>query len=285
MTVTVTAPGDFSMTLAPNSLHAVQGGKASAALSLAPLNGFGGTVVLSASAVPAGVTAAFASSNSGVLVQFTVSSAAAAATTPVNLTATSGTLVHTAVLNLTVVAPTAGTALVDLSPYYNVSGIAVDNVPFTSGGLDGGGRSYSGMLLGASQTVSGTVFALGPMGVPDAVSGQTVTLPSGKFTALKLLATGINSNQTSQRFTVTYTDGTTTAITQSMSDWFTPQNYAGESQAMTMNYRDNSTATTEGAAFHLYGYSFALNNAKTVRSITLPQNRNIVVLAMTLSTK
>jgi hypothetical protein len=50
-----------------------------------------------------------------------------------------------------------------------------------------------------------------------------------------------------------------------------------------MNYRDNSTGTTDGEVFHLYGYSFALNSAKTVRSITLPQNRNAVVLAITLA--
>jgi hypothetical protein len=38
-------------------------------------------------------------------------------------------------LNLTIVAPSALTAIVDLSPYYNVSGSAVDSVPFSSGGV------------------------------------------------------------------------------------------------------------------------------------------------------
>jgi hypothetical protein len=97
-----------------------------------------------------------------------------------------------------------------------------------------------------------------------------------------MLASGVNGNQASQRFTVTYTDGTTSIFTQSMSDWFTPQSYSGETQAQSMNYRDNSTGTTDGEVFHLYSYSFTLNNTKTVRSITLPQNRNAVVLAITL---
>jgi hypothetical protein len=70
-----------------------------------------------------------------------------------------------------------------------------------------------------------------------------------------------------------------------MSDWFTPQSYPGETQALTMNYRDNSTGTTDGEVFRLYSYSLALNSAKTVRSITLPQNRNVVVLAITLTDK
>ena len=110
-----------------------------------------------------------------------------------------------------------------------------------------------------------------------------MTLPAGQFTSLKMLATGLNGNEPAQKFTVTYTDGTTATFTQSLSDWFTPQNYAGESQAMAMPYRDNSTGTTDGEYFYMYGYTFALNSAKTVKSITLPQNRNVVVLAITLA--
>ena len=34
---------------------------------------------------------------------------------------------------------------------------------------------------------------------------------------------------------------------------------------------------------YLYGYSFAINSAKTVKSITLPNNRNVVVLAIDLA--
>ena len=121
------------------------------------------------------------------------------------------------------------------------------------------------------------------MGAPDAVSGQTVTLPSGKFTTLKILASGVNGNQTGQTFTVKYTDGTTTQFTQNMSDWCNAQNYPGEAQAVPMNYRDNSTGTVDVRILYLYGYSFNLNSTKTVSSISLPQNRNVVVLAMTLT--
>jgi hypothetical protein len=190
---------------------------------------------------------------------------------------------HTAILNLTIVAPGAETASVNLSPYYNVSGSAVDYLPFTGGGLDAGGRSYSGELLGASQNVGGTLFNLGPMAASDAVSGQTVALPAGKYTTLKLLATGVNGSQPGQTFIVKYTDGTTASFTQSLSDWCLSQNYPGESQAVPMNYRDNSTGTIDTRVLYLYGYSLSLNVAKTVSSITLPQNRNVVVLAITLA--
>ncbi len=285
MTVTVMPLPDFSITLLPASLSIVAGGRGSTAVTLTPLNGFTGTVTLSISGMPAGVTASFGATTNAAMALATLSasSSAAAGATKVTVTATSGALSHAAVLSLTIVAPAAGTAIVDLSPAYNVSGSAIDNLPFTSGGLDALGRSYSGILLGASQTISGTVYSLGPMGLPDAVSGQTVNLPAGQFTTLKLLATGVNGNQTGQVFTVTYTDGTTSSLTQSLSDWYSPQNYSGETKAVTTTYRDNSTGTTDGRVFYLYNYSFSLNSAKTVKSVALPVNRNVVVMAMTLT--
>ncbi len=285
ITLTITPPPDFTVALAPGSLSVMPGGKGATAVSLTSTTGVAGSVTLALSGLPAGVTGAFSQLNnfSGALLTLTVNSSATPAASKVTVTATSGSLIHTVVLNLTVVAASAATAPVDLSPYYNVPAAAVDNVPFTSGGLDAGGRSYSGVLLGASRIVSGTAFSLGPMGVSDAVSGQTVTLPAGKFTALKLLATGVNGNQPGQTFTVTYTDGTTAPFTQGLSDWYTPQSYPGEATAVTTNYRDNSTGTTDGRIFNLYGYSFSLNGAKTVKSVTLPQNRNVVILAITLA--
>lgn len=93
------------------------------------------------------------------------------------------------------------------------------------------------------------------MGVLDAVSGQAITLPAGKFAALKLLATGVNGNQTAQTFTVTYTDGTTSSFAQNLSDWCTPQNFSGETNAVPGTYRDNSTGTIDVRTLYLYGYA------------------------------
>jgi hypothetical protein len=121
------------------------------------------------------------------------------------------------------------------------------------------------------------------MAAPDAVSAVSVPLPAGQFAALKMLATAVNGNQPSQTFTVTYTDGTKTAFTQSLSDWATPQAYPGETTAFTSSYRDNSTGTIDVRPLQLYEYSFTLNSAKTVSSIALPNNRNVVALAFTLS--
>ncbi len=284
MSVIVTPPPGFGLAIVPASLSVMQGAKGAAAVAITALNGFAGPIALSAAGLPAGVTVSFSTVGAGgpYLANFTVPSAIPAGTSAVTVTATSGTLSRSGILNLTVVATPTGTALVDLSPFYNVAASAVDSFPFTNGGLDALGRSYSGVALGASQSVAGTVFSLGPMGVPGAVSGQKVALPTSQFTTLKLLATGVNGNQPAQPFTVTYTDGTTSSFAQSLSDWYTPQNYAGESKAVSTTYRDNSTGTTDGRTFYVYGYSFNLNAGKAVQSISLPQNRNVVVLAITL---
>jgi hypothetical protein len=93
---------------------------------------------------------------------------------------------------------------------------------------------------------------------------------------------GVNGNQASQTFTVTYTDSTTQSFTQSVSDWVHPQNFAGETTAVTMVHRDQSGGTTQVRTVHLYGYAFTLNGGKSVKSITLPKTRNVVVLAITL---
>jgi hypothetical protein len=172
---------------------------------------------------------------------------------------------------------------VSLSSAYNVSGEAVDGVPFGGGGLDNGGRSYSGLLLGASQTFAGVSFGIAPMNGLNAVTGRTVALPAGQYSTLHMLATGMNGNQTAQNFTVNYTDGSKSTFTQSLSDWFTPQNYAGELTALNMPYRDNSTGTLDGRPFVLYEYSFNLISGKTVSSFVLPNNRNVAVLSMTLT--
>jgi hypothetical protein len=176
-------------------------------------------------------------------------------------------------------------AQANLAGAFNItSGIVTDGTAFSGGGLDGGGRSYSANLLGTTVTFNGISFNLGPANGADVVSakGQTITLPSGQFSSLKMLATGVNGNQSAQALTVTYTDGTTSSFTQSFSDWVHPQSFTGESIAVTMAHRDNSDGTTQVRTVELYNYDFALNGSKTVSSITLPSNTNVEVLAITL---
>jgi RHS repeat-associated protein len=177
---------------------------------------------------------------------------------------------------------------VALGGSFNRTGITADGTAFSGGGLDNGGSSghaLSASQLGSSLTWNGGNYAFGAAGSNDAVSaaGQTLTLPAGQYTALSFLGTAVNGNQANQTFTVTYTDGSTQTFTQSLSDWLAPQSYAGESTALAMSYRNNANGTRDTRSVYLYGYSFALNPTKTVQSITLPNNGNVVILALDLT--
>jgi len=287
ISVAVAVP-NFSFSVAPATVSVPQGGAGSVNLTSAPVSGFSGSVTLTATGLPKGVTLAFtpAGALATSTVTLTASSSAAAGTAVVTLTGTSGTVSHSAAFSVTVIAPSANATLVNLASAFNLNGIVADGSTFTNGGLDGGsngvGEAYSATLLGAQKTVGGTSFYFGPAAGMNAVSRQTVTLPSGQFSSLQLLATAVNGNQMGQTFTVTYVDGTTSTFTQSLSDWFTPSNFSGETKAIPMAYRDTSAGLKDNRPFMLYGYSFALTKGEQVSGITLPSNRNVVVLAMTL---
>ncbi len=109
-----------------------------------------------------------------------------------------------------------------------------------------------------------------------------VLLSPGQFSGLELLATAVQGNQASQTFTITYTDGTSSTFAQSFSDWFTPQKYPHESEGVAMAYRNFDNGTKDQRTFNLYAYRLVLNKTKTVQSITLPNNPNVLVLAATL---
>jgi hypothetical protein len=176
-----------------------------------------------------------------------------------------------------------GTAVnVDLSAPSNVYAIFSNGAAVTNGGMDTYGYAYSENLIGSSVTWSGTTFDLGGAGVPSAVAGGVLALPAGNFSAIQFLGAAIR-NHVRQVFVVTYTDGTTDSFTQSMSDWTTPQHFPGESIALTMPYRVRALGSTLNGPAYLYGYSFPINAAKTVKSMTPPNNRDIVVLAVALS--
>src|SRR5262249_52713915 len=182
-------------------------------------------------------------------------------------------------------AGTSSATQVSLSSAFNRVGIVNDGSTFGTG-LDGGGSALSANLLGSSVTWNNSTFSLGAPNSNDVVSasGQTLSLPAGSFAALNFLATGVGGNQPNQTFTVTYTDGTTQTFTQSISDWYTPQNYSGESTAATMAYRDKNNGTKDiYSPFYIYGYSLALNSGKTVQSLTLPNDSNVEILAVTLT--
>jgi hypothetical protein len=172
---------------------------------------------------------------------------------------------------------------VDLSPDYNATGMYTDGTSFPSNaGLDLLGHAFPAEVLKAAKIWDGVTFSLGPANAQDAVTSGTIELPAGKFDGLKMLAVGVNGDQQSQVFRVTYSDGTSNDFSQSLSDWYTPENFSGESDVAVTPYRLDGRGGRDDRTFHLYGYSFALDEKKRVRSFTLPSNPSVLVFGLTL---
>ncbi len=276
---------DFSLSIKAESIAVPKGRSGTTTVTVTRRGNFRTGVSLSVSGLPAGVTASFspASTARASKMTLTADDSSKLASSTVTITGTSGGLTHTVTAALAVTAIKTGTVAVDLSSAYNATGIYADGSEIApAASADGEGFAYSKETLGSSQLWDGVLFNLGPANAPDAVTGRTVALPEGKFGSLELLATGVEGGQESQVFTLTYSDGTSSSVTQSVSDWYESSGYKGESDAVDVPYRLADNGSKDERTFHLYGYSFKLDSSKSVRSITLPGNEHVLVFAITL---
>jgi regulation of enolase protein 1 (concanavalin A-like superfamily) len=107
VSITVPVP-DFALLASPGNLSIMQGASGTSTVTITPQNGFSGSVSLSASGVPSGVTASFSPNPTTATSTLTLaaSGTATTGTATVAITGTSGSLTHTTTVNLTVnVAP------------------------------------------------------------------------------------------------------------------------------------------------------------------------------------
>lgn len=144
---------DFSLSASPSSVSVAQGNSASSTITVNDLNGFTGSVTLSTSALPSGVTAVFGTNptNSTSLLTFTASSTATTGTSTVTVTGTSGSLTHTTTITLTVTQTVVGNFTISATPASNTV-------------TQGGGASYTVTVTG-SGGFAGTV-TFGVSGLP-----------------------------------------------------------------------------------------------------------------------
>ncbi len=280
-----TGTSDFLLSTSEVRVSFAQGNRGSTKISVTPRSGFQGTVNLAASGLPPGVTASFdpASTTGRSTLTLKADGSATPGSATVTITGVAGTRSHTSTLSVNITALKKGTLPVDLSSAYNAHGIYTDGSTFpSSASLDGEGFAFSAQLLGNSQVWNGVSFKIGPANTLDAITSKTVALPTGKFASLNILATGVEGSQDSQVFTVTYDDGTRSTFKQSLSDWYVPSTFPGESTAVAMPYRLVNTGQKDDRTFYLYAYSFDLDRSKMVRSVSLPDNESALVFAISL---
>jgi len=104
LTVNPAPQPDFSLSASPSSVTVIQAGSGTSTITENDINGYTGTVSLSASGLPAGVTASFnpTSTTGSSTLTLTADGTATTGTVTVTITGTDGTLAHTTTVNLTV---------------------------------------------------------------------------------------------------------------------------------------------------------------------------------------
>ncbi len=240
LTVNVAAAPNFSLSASPASLTVTQGTSGNSTITVTPSGGFTGSVTLSASGLPAGVTAAFGTNptTSTSVVTFTASSTATTGTASVTITGTSGTLTHTTTISLTVNSATAQNLIVNggfenatATPWTLTAGVLNTSAsePPHSGAKDAWLDGY-----GVRHTDTAT---------------QTVTIPSTITTATLTFWLHIDTAETT----------TTTAF-----DTFTVQvlNSAGTSVLATLGTFSNLNHAT---GYQQHSFSVAQFKGQTVR--------------------
>lgn len=196
-------PGSFTLSTAPDAVTIAQGTNGGSTITVIPQNGFGGTVSLSASGVPTGVTASFnpASTLTNSTLTFTASASATTGTFTVTVKGVSGTLNSSTTVSLTVTgAPTFSLSASppSLSIARNSNGKTTINITPANG--------FSGSVtLSASGMRNGTTASFSPN--PDTGS-STLTLTTTKKAATGTATititgkTGALTRQTTITFTV-----------------------------------------------------------------------------------
>jgi hypothetical protein len=210
------------------------------------------------------------------------------------------------VLSLSATKPT----MVDLSTDYNAFGITT--APWNvadSQGFDNKGQYYNasnldlGWAKGKSavdstiyMTWAGVAFELqnmvtsgsqvgGSKGLKNVVqaTGQSIDLPSGDYANLFMIGASNDGSQT-VNLTVNFTDGTSATWNQTFSSWSSTPSVGTVSGEVLVNAGTQilQTGHESGNTANVYGYSYAIPEGKTVKSLQLPNNKAVGILGISL---
>lgn len=210
ITLVVTTP-DFTLSASPASQTIETGSSASYTATIAPLNGYTGTVSFSVSGLPAGASATFTPASVNTSGSSTLAISTTAGTTPagnylVTITGSDGTLTHSTTVNLSVTdftldaAPPSQTIVVGgsatytatltgLNGYGGTANLSVTGLPvfatatFTPASITGSGSSS--LVIGTASNTPAAIYSL-TVTASDGIETRSVPLtlevdPKGNF--------------------------------------------------------------------------------------------------------
>jgi uncharacterized protein YaiE (UPF0345 family) len=188
----------------------------------------------------------------------------------------------------------------NLLSYANSTGITNDGYSGL-GNLDDFSDTYSAQQLAAAGLGFGAQFTSGGVqytmpgaapGTSDNVQclGQTIPVagvPGASVLGVLGTSAGGSGTGTSATVTITYIDGTISTATLDISDWTLGSGadpvVSGNYVAATMAYRNTpSGAQVEGT--YLFTTNLAVDSAKTIASVTLPNSLHLHIFGMSLAT-
>src|SRR6267154_862475 len=213
LTPAAAATPDYSLSALPTSLTLIQGSSGPSTITVAPVNGFTGSVGLSASGVPSGVTATFSpTSTTGTsTLTLAASSTATTGTSTVTITGASGILSHTTTVSLTVNAPAMPDFRLSAMPSSlavtkGASGSSTITVAALNGFTGSVGLSASGVPSGVTATFS----PISTTGTSTLTLAASSTATTGNSLVTVMGASGSLIHTTTITLTVNSAAGTST---------------------------------------------------------------------------
>lgn len=179
--------------------------------------------------------------------------------------------------------------MIDLTSYFNRDGISWDSNK-NDGSISGtGNTSYDANYLPdiLYSAYSGLKFRIGNKNDGQknviACSKQLIQIPGTNISAGKvsILAVGINGNQYGS-FRIYYQNGDCNTISKYFTDWCADEPLYEEKDALVMGHRHDA-GNDQIVKTHIYEHLIYLDKTKPLSAIQLPDNQNIIVLAITLS--
>jgi hypothetical protein len=251
------SPAGYILTVTPTTISIYPGGSATITVTGQTLNGFSGTISVSFSVLPAGVTASpssFSFTGSGTQqVQFSAATTAGAGNSTITVSGSGGTLSPSTQFQLTVTGP-PGISLSLQPGSLSLIPTVQQQVQLSVNAINGFNQLVSGSISGlpAGVTVSSSTFSVFPGGTATfyftagtGASSGTVTFSasSGSVTASAQLPISIN---TTPDFSLTTGTNNALVISQSASESFniSAVGYNGFSQAVSISFSGMPTGVT-----------------------------------------
>jgi hypothetical protein len=251
ITLNVNPAGNYTLSASPSSLSFMQGTKGTGTITVSPQSGFNGSVSLSATGLPSGVSVSFnpASTTSTSSLTLTASSTAATGTVTVTITGTSGNLSNATTISITVIAApnyTLSASPNSLTVMQGGSGTSTITVTPQNGFTGNVGMSAAGLPSGVSASFNPTSTT--------STSSLTLTASSTAVTGtVTVTVTGTSGN-----LSKTATISLTVRLVSTLPSVWTDGDIGSTGVAGSASYA-NGVFTVAGAGAQIYGTADAFH--------------------------